>query len=336
MRRYRVSGNQHNHIKDIAKSDRFAIERDSAYTYKTRGKGSRAVYSTTWEPIPWSEIDSVSWGRVKADKDGGWIVPRYLQWGDYGGSTCERSNYEVFQEEFASDRQRPNGKPNWLELYGDFGSHGIAVSISFYLSEAGDSVREFLLALEDYPLADDEHHSNLEMKLQEEAWTDYGLSDLRRELSERCEDDSDDRTAFEDDSLPWAVVLSDELYNQDYDREAGRYVSELCAARERNEPHCEDAVSCHLPIDRWVAALSDEYIAYLVTTARETINAWSIKGAYACLGCRETSAKGPHGTQERLINAGRYECHYPGCPDQDRPGLATTTSNDDASKVGAA
>lgn len=325
MRRWSLHQVKRATIADIDPSERYSIERPCNGTY-ARDQWGHASYR--WTPLAWSEVDSVSYSRVSPDKNGGWLMPSLLTWSDYSGSTVERSNYETFVEDFASVRTRENGRPNWLPVYGGHGTHAIALSVSFLLSEEGREVWEALCALSDYPLLSDEALSDLEMRLEQEAWEHYGTHDLRRALSKRAaeEERPDLEEAFDDDDLPWDRVLTDAVYDQTWSRESG-YASELHAAWERHAPYCEDAVSCVLPIESWVESLSLAYLEELVTTAREQINAWTVRGAYACLGCREKSAEGKHGAQERLFNTGEHECHYPGCPDASRPGLASTAGN---------
>lgn len=324
MRRYRVSTG-HASIKDVTVSDRCTVKVDRERMATMRGPSRYRDGSlpTVWVTLPWSEveIDSVSWSAVQPDKRGGWIVPRNMQWGDYAGSTYDRSNYRVFCETFADDRTRKDGKPNWLEIYGGHGSHGIAVALSWYLSPAGASVRDFLNGLEEYALADDDDHSALEMELEHEAWTDYACSDLLRECSKAASgmDREDLESAFDSDALSevWPHVLASNL---------GHCGTEGVFSKtyERHPPHCEGADSCHWPVDDYAEACTEEDLETLVREAQDMLATWQANGAHACLGCREASA------QERLFSHGGYECHYPGCIDATvaifvGPGLASTT-----------
>jgi hypothetical protein len=101
-------------------------------------------------------------------------LPRYFAHGDYvQGSSYGQSNYEVWKEQFA----KTEGKTWW-----DLGSNGILVRLTVQPTEE----KEALAALDDYPLMDDEHHNQLEMKLQDEAWNDWGRKDFKRELEHKA------------------------------------------------------------------------------------------------------------------------------------------------------
>ncbi len=291
------------------------IDRERMATQHGPSRYADGSLPIVWVTLPWPEVrvDSVSWSSVEMSKDGGWIVSRYCQWGDYGGSTCERSNYEVFCESFESDRYRADGRPNWVEIHGGHGSCGIAVAVSWYLSEEGREVRDFLDGLHEYPLADEEHHSELEMRLQQESWDEWACSDLLRELATHTGNTGwlerpELAEAFESDELAeiWPHVLANHL---GHCGSGGVFSKEY----DRRPPHCEDAVSAHWPVDDYAGACSEDDLDTLVGDARAMLATWHAKGAYACIGCRKASAAGDHGTQERLFNVDRYEVHYPGC-----------------------
>jgi hypothetical protein len=97
-------------------------------------------------------------------------VPDYCQSGDYGGAVHYRSNANVLLEDFSS--------PQCRELYGSYGSHGVAIDPR-YLSE---ELLESLQSLESYPVLDEDALSHLEMELQGEAWESHLRSDFSRRL----------------------------------------------------------------------------------------------------------------------------------------------------------
>lgn len=88
---------------------------------------------------------------------------------DYSGSSVERSNYESMKETFSE----------LIDVYGGYGTYSLA-----YVGEPSESLQEALNALEDYALFNDNHHSELEMRLIDEAWDSYGRSELRKELEQ--------------------------------------------------------------------------------------------------------------------------------------------------------
>jgi hypothetical protein len=97
-------------------------------------------------------------------------VSDYCQSGDYGGAVHYRSNANVLLKEFSS--------PQCRELYGSYGSHGMAIDPR-YLSE---ELLENLQSLESYPVLDEDDLSHLEMELQNEAWESWASSDFSRKL----------------------------------------------------------------------------------------------------------------------------------------------------------
>jgi hypothetical protein len=103
-------------------------------------------------------------------------VPDYCQSGDYGGAVHYRSNADVLLEQFSS--------PQCRELYGSYGSHGVAIDPR-YLSE---ELLENLQSLERYPVLDEDALSHLELELQGEAWESWACSDFSRKLESLLSD----------------------------------------------------------------------------------------------------------------------------------------------------
>jgi hypothetical protein len=124
-------------------------------------------------------------------------VPDYCQSGDYGGAVHYRSNANVLLGEFSS--------PQCRELYGSYGSHGVAIDPR-YLSE---ELLENLQSLESYPVLDEDALSHLELELQGEAWESWARSDFSRKLekllcdllSAHYEDGDDERAEQSVESL---------------------------------------------------------------------------------------------------------------------------------------
>lgn len=111
----------------------------------------------------------------EADKNGMYVEPKYVSYGDYGGSMVERSNYEEFLEAFDEHRGT-----EWWTWYGDYGSHGIIVRVD--ADARVPEIGEFFTGLEDYPSANDERLSELEHEAINEGWDDYGFRDFLKAL----------------------------------------------------------------------------------------------------------------------------------------------------------
>jgi len=101
----------------------------------------------------------------------------YCTWGDYSGSTGERSNYRVFLAEF--------GSSGWVwEHLGSHGYHSLYVHRAFY--DGCEALREMCAKLSEYPILDESDMSDLEREIEEESWGAYGRSDWSRALEKRA------------------------------------------------------------------------------------------------------------------------------------------------------
>lgn len=119
----------------------------------------------------------VVWDTFESYKNGQYVEPKYMAYSDYSGSLVERSNVEEFSEQFAELEGQ-----EWWERYGDHGSRGVVVrrDADARVPEIG----EFFEALDSYPLANEERHSELEMNQRQEDWDSYGRGDFERWLAE--------------------------------------------------------------------------------------------------------------------------------------------------------
>lgn len=100
-------------------------------------------------------------------------------WGDYGGSTIERSNARSLVRDYPD---------TFVAVSGDYGSESLVLPAD---ADVDDDLFETLVALaEEYPLYDEGDHSELEMELTQERWDSFGAHDLERELSDAglCEE----------------------------------------------------------------------------------------------------------------------------------------------------
>lgn len=126
-------------------------------------------------------IDPQDWpvsryGRWEVRKDGRYEVPELLSGSDYSGSLVTRSNHDVWRETFADGEDKW-----WTSVIGGYCTYAIVIDMEAITDEA----REFLDALDGYPLADEDHHSRMEMDAQSEAWESWGRNDFIRALEKR-------------------------------------------------------------------------------------------------------------------------------------------------------
>jgi len=182
----------------------------SFYFYEPRARfmGSEPGSPLVWEPVSPNQESSLSYGEL-SDYSGSlcrtlgggisrlspedaitelcraraWqsasllFVPALCESGDYGGSTYQLSNAEALLKEFG-------GSPACRELIGGYGSYGLAIDPRY----ASDELVEALESLESYPVWDEEHLSEVEERLKEEAFSCWLSSDLRRLIAQVLEE----------------------------------------------------------------------------------------------------------------------------------------------------
>lgn len=98
------------------------------------------------------------------------LVPALLSYSDYSGSTVERSNERVWAKEFADSENEA-----WTTVGGGHGTTAVVIRVEAMT----DEMREFLDALEDYPVADESDMSELELELQQEAWDNWAAREFK-------------------------------------------------------------------------------------------------------------------------------------------------------------
>ena len=114
-------------------------------------------------------------------------VGDHFQSSDYGGDLCYLSNLQVLTEEHKES-------PAIKELYGSYGGTGLALDIRF----CTDEILEAIESLENYPLLDEEHLSELEMEKEGEAWESWACSDFQRAIESRLSDLLEDEEKAEE------------------------------------------------------------------------------------------------------------------------------------------
>ena len=137
---------------------------ESSYSYSQLDSSCRSLGWARLQPLEIAERLSSErlWSSATLV-----FCPDYFGSGDYGGSLCELSNLQTFLEDFKS--------PGIFELYGGYGSSGLALDVRFITEE----ILEDLCALQSYPLRSEDHHSALEIEKEEEAWQSWAEPDFR-------------------------------------------------------------------------------------------------------------------------------------------------------------
>jgi hypothetical protein len=129
-------------------------------------------YSNTPEE---AGVSSVSYGDIKQNDVGDFIEVPYCTFSDYSGDTVNRANCEYFLETW--------GKLDGVyRIYGGHNTTGVLIRRSLY--ESNEEIKEAIDGLEDYPLFNDERLSELEIKLESEAWESWIKTEVQRELAD--------------------------------------------------------------------------------------------------------------------------------------------------------
>jgi hypothetical protein len=99
---------------------------------------------------------------------------------DYSGCIVEKSNHEAVYEDI--------GKYAGIyDVHGGYGTFSIVVCIKDFIDneEMREEVMDIVRRLLYYPLYDEDHHSNMEWDLQEEAWDNWAENDYVIALENR-------------------------------------------------------------------------------------------------------------------------------------------------------
>lgn len=146
-------------------------------------------------------------------KDGPYfIMPDIMTYGDYGGSLVEKANNVWMRENWMGESVRddsdPVDEPLTPHVHGVYGGHGsdaIAINVTDICDECATELAEILESLDDYPLLDEELHSELEYEAQNEAWESWVAWDFARELSRVSGLDIERDETF--DGPLWALLV---------------------------------------------------------------------------------------------------------------------------------
>jgi hypothetical protein len=153
----------------------------------------------------------------RADGDVRFLEIRGTAWGDYTGSTYDRSNARSLRRDFGD---------HVITLRADFGFEVLLVRIGV---EIPAGLYEAIVELREYPLYDESDLSELESELEREDWESWGRSDwtgaIRKQAQQRDRDD--DVSELDDDAF------TDELF------------WDVCADGEAGYWQAETAVSGH-------------------------------------------------------------------------------------------
>lgn len=159
----------------------------------------REDYTGDRDPFDSLCIELTDWANVEPSEDV-WFIPSDMTGSDYSGGTHTKSNHRVFMEDYpASDDIR-------YITHGTFGHYSVAIRLDRLVNDS--DLRETLDSLADYPVLSEEDMGELEGELEDEAWNDYGRSDVIEEIAQALEIDPFDIP----DSAEWIAAFDTVAY----------------------------------------------------------------------------------------------------------------------------
>lgn len=171
--------------KEIAARTVYARSKEGA-----RGLVRRKRNPVELEPDAWTKLDEleeegasrISYGDIDRREWGQYDVPlftiEHAGGSDYSGGTVEMSNYQVLEEMAEEDEEVAN---SLVFAYGGYGTFAAFIRLDRPVPE---ELIDVVSALANYPLLDEDHHSRLEMEMENDQWEAYGREDWRKALAD--------------------------------------------------------------------------------------------------------------------------------------------------------
>jgi hypothetical protein len=123
------------------------------------------------------DLTKLRYGSWRDSKNGDHLVPALLSGSDYSGSLVQKSNHRAFSEAFSDGENEW-----WTDASGGHGTYSIVIALKKVPEDREEEVAEFLNKLSNYPLADEDLHSKMEVEAQDEAWESWARKDFRKEI----------------------------------------------------------------------------------------------------------------------------------------------------------
>lgn len=137
--------------------------------------------------------DTLSYGAINPGNHGPglgvgpYFAPALLGGSDYSGSLVHVSNHRVFVDTFKAGQG-----VWWSDLHGGYSTFGILIDPARIPSDIVTEVAEWLAGLEDYCIASDDDHSELERSAELAAWNSWARADFVKELETQHDCDLSD------------------------------------------------------------------------------------------------------------------------------------------------
>lgn len=189
--------------------DARAIEGNYGYAIRSLGEHFRlpsGVYFTPWDDQGNRKggyaLDSPEMAAIYCAETGwqatlawhsNWLDDDCAWPGGYDAHSIIRSNARVYRDRYSKELERSDV---------DGPGPGLSLDVRFLSEE----MIEDIVSLENYPLLDEDDHSELQLELQDEQWVNDGRQEWRRKvvafLAEHAPDSCDDPEEWADCKIP--------------------------------------------------------------------------------------------------------------------------------------
>jgi hypothetical protein len=180
-------------------------------------EGKRVCRYSSYRDTDPTDLGRLSYGDLKplekhqTPEDTDFFTSDYLSGSDYCSSgSVEVSNHRVFLEKYGE-------LPNVHDVYGGYGTFAVAVRLDSITPE----MLEDFAALENYPVLNDEDHSEVEMEAENEAWENCYRSDFTRELSKAFPEHEDTIASWSNEQVDTLFYALMERTNTYWEHESG-------------------------------------------------------------------------------------------------------------------
>jgi len=179
-----------------------------------------------------------------------YLLPDLMSGGDYSNtSLVHKSNHRSFLARF--------GKVDGVhDLYGGYGTFAIAIRSD--VAESNSEIKDVLEGLDNYPLMDEDDHSNLELEAQDEAWKDWARNAfVHFLLAEEFLGD------YDEDSL--ARVIRRKVFKTTAKKCKDVYVNLFYQSAENIGAYWkDDGGSMHIDVDKVAGAAIETLLIHLL------------------------------------------------------------------------
>lgn len=164
-----------------------------------------------------TKLEDVTYNRWDRSSRGRYLVPSMLSGSDYtSGGLVPQSNYEAFKKTFK------DGQDIWWGLTpGGYNTYGIIIDTQAVPQDVENDVARFLNDLQDYPLADEDLHSELEMEAQSRAWDSWVKDEFKSTIEKEFDEEFGDKLT--DKKLDNALY---ELFRLAFDKTNAEWINE--------------------------------------------------------------------------------------------------------------